>query len=278
LLWAAWASLRRWRTGEPGDWDLVTVVAWTFVGGYFLFGLFADDTHFRVHWPLPGYLPLLAVLPVLLAPRLTWRPWRVLVRAAAGLALLFQAAILAWLAATTLPGASTWLHREKAYPGQFIGWRASGAMTRRLLHALPPGSVLVADNFEMASELDFQLDGTRPVYVLDSPLNVIHGRQVQLDTWRLDGASLRRAHAGAPMLLVVEESRLSEALQPKVLGAMCRRIAHPRRVGTLAFGHGRKRIAFYAGTVPAQLLPARNRDACPIWMHAFHTREASRGG
>ena len=53
------------------------------------------------------------------------------------------------------------------------------------------------------------------------------------------------------------------ALQPKVLGAMCRRIAHPRRVGTLAFGHGRKRIAFYAGTVPAQLLPARNRGCLP---------------
>ncbi len=278
LLWAAWASLRRMRRGDPGDWDLVAVVAWTFLGGYFLFGLFADDTHFRVHWPLPGYLPLLAVLPVLLASDMPRRARIWLVRAAAVLAVLGQAAMLTWLVMAAVPGAATWMHRDKAYPGQFIGWRESGAMARRLLAKSPPGTLLVADNFELAAELDFQLGGHRPVYVLDSPLNAEHGRKVQLYTWRLDGADLRRRHAGAPMLLAVEESVLAERDQPVVLGSMCRRIRDPGRVGSLSLDRGRKRIAFYVGRVPAQMLPARPRDDCPIWMHAYRTREAAQRG
>ncbi|MEJ2481228.1 MAG: hypothetical protein P8Y78_13925, partial [Acidihalobacter sp.] len=278
LLWAAWASLRRMRRGENGDWDLIAVVAWTFLGGYFLFGLFADDTHFRVHWPLPGYLPLLAALPVLLAAGEPARMRRWFVRAAIVFAVLGQAAMLGWLGMAAIPGAATWLHREKAYPGHFIGWRESGAMARRLLAHAGPGTVLVADNFELAAELDFQLGGRRPVYVLDSPLNAEHGRKAQLHTWRLDGADLRRRHAGEPMLLAVEESVLAERDQPVVLGAMCRRIRDPERVGTLSLGRGRKRVAFYAGRVPSGLLPSRPRDACPIWMHAYRTREAAQRG
>ncbi len=279
LLWAAWRSMLRAREGAAGDWDLVAVLAWTFLGGYFLFGLFADDTHFRVHWPLPGYLPLLAVLPVLIREHRPASPaWKGLVIATAALAALFQVAIVAWLGMTTVPGAANWLHRSKAYPAQFIGWRESGNRVRSLLRQSAPGTVLVADNFEMAAELDFQLDGSRPVYVLDSPLNVKHGRRAQLHVWRLDGASLRRLHAGAPMLLVVEESRLAEREQPLVLGASCRRIIDPKRVGDLAFGLGRKRVAFYEGTVPRKLLPQHDRDACPIWMHAYHTRQAAELG
>jgi 4-amino-4-deoxy-L-arabinose transferase-like glycosyltransferase len=276
MLWAAWRSVGRLRRGAPGDWDIIAVTAWTFLGGYFLFGLFADDTHFRVHWPLPGYLPLLAALPVLLAAGARQRARSWLVLAAAMLAVLGQVAMLTWLGMATVPGGAAWLHREKAYPGQFIGWRESGALAKRLLARSVPGTVLVADNFELASELDFQLEGRRPVYVLDSPLNAKHGRSAQLRTWRLDGKSLRREHAGAVMLLAVEESVLAERLQPVVLGAMCRRIRDPRRVDALSIDHGRKRIAFYAGRVPPRLLPARPRDDCPIWMHAYRSREAAR--
>jgi hypothetical protein len=276
LLWAAWKSLRR--VGGPSAcWDVIAITAATFLGGYFLFGLFADDTHFRAHWPLPGYLPLLAALPVLLAES-GWHRWvqRAVVWSAASLAVLLQLCIFAWLAMAAIPGQSSRLIGFKAYPSHFVGWRAGANMARQLLRASPPATVLVADNFMFASELAFQLDGRRPVYVLDNPLNVKHGRSPQLRVWRRDGASLRAAHAGAPMLLAVEESALPERLQPSVLGATCRRIRHPRLAGALAIDHGRKRMAFYRGTVPAHLLAGEPRDDCLIWRHAFRTREAAR--
>ncbi|GAB3036522.1 glycosyltransferase family 39 protein [Oleiagrimonas citrea] len=273
LLWVAWKSVQRMRDGQAG-WDVIAVTAGTFLGAYFLFGLFADDTHFRVHWPLPGYLPLLAVLPVLLAGVRGWR--RVYVHVAAGLAVLGQIALLMWLTLASVPGGVAWLHGVKAFPENFVGWDRSSVVVERLLAAAPPGTVLVADNFKLAAEIDFQLDGTRPVYVLDSPLNVKHGRSPQLRIWHRDGQSLRNRLAGSPMLLAVEESALPEREQPHVLGRMCRRIRDPRLLDALQMDHGRKRFAFYAGTVPAQLGPIRPRDDCVIWRHAYRTREAAR--
>lgn len=277
MLWAAWMSVRRLRERVPGDWDLVAVTAWTFLGGYFLFGLFADDTHFRVHWPLQGYLPLLAALPALLAG-VRHRGRVGLVGATAACAGVGLMLMLAWLGMASIPGAAAWLHRNKAYPAHFIAWRESATMAKTLLSTAAPGTVLVADNFELGAELDFQLDGARAVYVLDSPLNVEHGRSEQLRVWQRDGAALRRRHADAPMLLAVEEDALAERLQPRVLGTLCRRIRDPRRVGALSLDHGRRRVAFYSGVVPGELLPARPRDDCPIWMHAYRTREAARRG
>ncbi len=275
LLWAGWKSIERARSRVAGDWDLIAIAAGTFLAGYFLFGLFADDTHFRAHWPLPGYLPLLAALPVILGDIAT-RSRRLLVAAVASVAMLGQALMLLWLMTATTPTQAAWLHGGKAYSGAFTGWRESAALVREQLAGMPRDARLVADNFELAAELDFQLDGQRPVYVLDSPLNRKHGRRAQLRAWGLDGDALRARHAGAPMLLVVEESALPEREQPGVLGALCRRIVDPRRVASLSLDQGRKRIALYAGRVPAGLLPAMPRDNCGIWMHAYHGREAAR--
>ncbi|MBB6183619.1 glycosyltransferase family 39 protein [Oleiagrimonas soli] len=273
LLWAWWKSVRRARSGAC-DWDLIAVVAGTFLVAYFVFGLFADDTRFRVHWPLPGYLPLLAVLPALLAGIRGWR--RVYVHAAAWLAAVLQGALLTWLMLASFPGGVAWLHGVKAFPANFVGWDRSAAAVKRLLPTMPPDTVLVADNFKLASELDFQLDGVRPIYVLDSPLNVKHGRSPQIRIWQLDEASLRHRFAGAPMLLALEESALSPRNQPRVLGQMCRRILAPRLLEAFHMDGGRKRFAFYLGTVPAQLGPVRPRDDCTIWRHAYRIREATR--
>lgn len=276
LLWTLWTSLTRVRRTDA-CWDVIAIPALVFLGGYFLFGLFADDTHFRAHWPLPGYLPLLAALPVLLAEHVrTVRGLRWLVVSGAVLAVVVQLCALAWLACAAVPGGAAWLSGVKAFPENFVGWKAGGRETRRLLRTSPPGTLLVADNFKLAAELDFQLDGRVPVHVLDSPLNTKHGRSPQLRFWGLDGKQLRAQHAGAPMLLAVEESALPERQQPRVLGGMCQRIQAPRLVGALAMDHGRIRMAFYAGTVPAQRLPAEPRDDCLIWRHAYATREAAR--
>lgn len=268
LLWAVWRSWRR--RGEGAPWDLVAMVSLTFIGVYCVAGLFADDQRFRAHWPLPGYLPLLAALPVLLRPCVIRRRWRVFAAAAFALAAAGQLAGLAYLGLAAVPGGARALAGVKAFPNYFVGWQESGAVARRLLQQ-QPGAVLVADDFMLAAELDFQLDGRVPVYVLDNPLNAVHGRAPQLAIWRRDEPALHTAHAGAPMLLAVGETVLRERERYAWLGSLCGRIDRPRPLQRLDLYGGRARIAFYAGYVPAagEAAPAGTAtDACLIWRQA----------
>ncbi|MBU6248440.1 MAG: glycosyltransferase family 39 protein [Xanthomonadaceae bacterium] len=266
LLWAAWQAWRR--RGEGAPWDVAAFVSGGFLGLYFVLGLFADDVRFRAHWPLPGYLPLLAVLPVLVVarPRPVARRW---LWAAAVVAALGQALGLAWLGMAATPGGATRLVDFKAFPYAFVGWREAAALVART----PGDGVLVADNFALAAELAFALDDREPVYSLDSPLNAKHGRSPQLAAWGLDEAGLRRTHAGQPMRLAVEEAAQGERERFVWLGSICRRIDAPRPLARLSLYDGRKRVALYAGTVP-EGPPGRSpadvseRAGCRIWQAA----------
>lgn len=264
LLWAGWRVWRRRREGAP--WDVISFVSMGFLALYFLLGLFADDVRFRAHWPLPGYLPLLAALPVLVAAK-TGASARRWLAAAVFVAVLGQGLGLAWLGMAATPGAARRLADLKAFPYAFVGWREAAA----LIEPARQGEVLVADNFALAAELAFFLDDRQPVYSLDSPLNVKHGRAPQLALWHLDEAGLRAAHAGQPMLLAVEETAQGERERFAWLGTICRRIDGPREVARVSLYDGRKRVALYAGTIPLRM-PASGdaspaeRGACPIWL------------
>jgi len=263
LLWAAWSSWRRRMQGRP--WDVIAVVACCFIVAYFGLGLFADDLRFRAHWTLPGYLPLLAALPPLLRERMPWRRgWLVF---AFALAAAGQLAGLAYLGLAASSRGADVLNGVKAFPSRFVGWRESGALARELL--AHHDGVLVADNFMLAAELDFQLDGRVPVYVLDSPLNVKHGRAPQLAIWQRDEAALRRLHGDQPMVLAVDETALRVHERPGWLRSLCGRITDPSPLQRLNLFDGRRRIAFYAGRVPASPMsvPASD-DSCIIWQHA----------
>lgn len=273
LLWALWQCLRRMREGAP--WDLLAVTATTFLVGYFVFGLFADASRFRVHWPLPGYLPLLVALPPLLAGRRVRKKlWRAGVVAALVLAMAAQLTMYAYLGAAASGGrALDALQGLKAFPVNFTGWRQSAGVTRRLLADMPADTVLVADNFILGAELAFQLDGRRPVYVLDSPLNAKHGRAAQLAVWRRDESGLRAMHAGQPLLLVVDEWILRAHQRPGWLGSVCSRVTDLRFVDRIDVHDGARRFAFYAGRVPAQRSPPMNRDDCVVWRKAYAAQQ-----
>ncbi|KRE93802.1 4-amino-4-deoxy-L-arabinose transferase [Frateuria sp. Soil773] len=263
LLWAAWRCWKRRSEGAP--WDVFAVASLGFIVLYFLLGLFADDLRFRAHWPLPGYLPLLAALPALW--RGTPRGWRRFVAAAGGLAALGLALGLGYLALAASSQGAGLLANAKAFPGNFVGWRESAAAARELLERQP--AVLVADNFMLAAELDFALDRGQPVYALDNPLNVKHGRAPQLAIWRYDEAGLRAAHASQPVLLAVDEGALRERERAAWLGSVCARIADLRPVRRLSLFGGRKRIAFYRGTVPPSALsPGAPAASCLVWRQA----------
>jgi len=268
LLWALWCSWRR--RAERAPWDLVAWTSLGFLAPYFLFGLFADDLRFRAHWPLPGYLPLLAALPALC--RGAGRGWRVATVTGGVLGLLGTLLGLGYLALAASPQGADVLSSSKAFPTNFVGWRESAAEARTLLER--KNAVLVADNFMLAAELEFQLPGRGPVYALDSTFNIKHGRAAQLAIWRLDEAGLRAAHAGEPMLLVVSEV-MRERDKLDRLGAICGSIEAPQLVARRVLFGGRKSFAYYRGRVPTAP-PTRLADptGCLFWRNALQAGDA----
>ena len=246
LLWAAWQCWRRRRAGGP--WDVIALLSLTFIVVYFVAGLFADNQRFRLHWPLPGYLLLLSALPVLLRQTDSFRMWRVMAVWGAVLALVVQ---LAGLIAI-YPGTAQWPGVTRVVPMAFVGWKESADIAKTQLATQP--ALLVADNFMMAAELDFQFDGRRKIYTLDNPLNVKYGRAPQVALWGMDETALHRMHPGAYVLLVVDEYAARGRERAEWLSSLCARIEHLQPVQRLRLFDGRKSVAFYRGQV-APVMP-----------------------
>ncbi|MEO7251366.1 MAG: glycosyltransferase family 39 protein [Arenimonas sp.] len=253
LLAAMVAAWRRSTDKETSQlpWDLVGTLGGTFLIGYFVLGLFADDLRFRVHWPLPGYLALLIVLPALQdrwqrrSSALRWATWLSAAGAIGGTLLVY-----AYFVAAATPGGASALTRYKAFPDHFVGWDEAAAKTRTLL-AKPEfaDAILIADNFMLGAELDVAFDGSRPIYSLDHPLNTKHGRAAQLRLWQRHEAGLV-SEIGKTVLLVVEETAGRERDKAAWLNGLCQRIAEMKPVATLDLYGGRKQFAWYRGTVP----------------------------
>jgi len=244
LLWALWQALKRSGRGTP--WDLFAICAVVPIAAYFVLGCFADDTRFRLHWPLPAYLPLLALMPVLLRESRQ----RAFVVAAFSLLALGGAVVVAYLAAAAVPGGAAILAGSKAFPEHFVGWSEAAAITReQLARAQAAHSVLVADNFMLAAELDFALDGERAVYALDQPINTKHGRTAQLALWQRDEAALN-ALGTQPVLLVAEPTARRARERAAWMGSLCARVADLSPLAQLDLYGGRKRYRWYAGVVP----------------------------
>jgi hypothetical protein len=216
------------------------------IAAYFLLGCFADDTRFRLHWPLPGYLPLLIALPVLLGELRS----RALAISASALLALGSAVAFAYFAAAAVPGGAVLLAGVKAFPEHFVGWNEAAAITRaQLARPQAAHSVLVADNFMLAAELDFALDGERAVYALDQPINAKHGRTAQLALWQRDEAALD-AIGTQDVLLVAEPTARRERERAAWTSSLCARVADLSQLAQLDLYGGRKRYRWYAGIVP----------------------------
>jgi 4-amino-4-deoxy-L-arabinose transferase-like glycosyltransferase len=246
LLWALWRS---WRA--RGVSLTAAVLAWSGLSvaiGYFAFGLFGDDLRFRVHWPLPAYLAALIALARLLAEGAGSR--RFLVGSYA-LAALGCAGALGYLAAAADPVSAQRLATYKAFPYNFVGWNEVAARTGDwIARERERAPVLVADNFLLGAELDFQFDAAHLLYSLDHPRNVKHGRAPQLALWQRDERGLRARHAGRNLLLVVERTTGSERERAAWQQSLCRRVADLQMLDELSLFGGRKVFAWYRGRVP----------------------------
>jgi len=240
------AALRRSPQGAP--WDLFGWAALVPIVVYFAIGLFADGDRFRVHWPLAGYLPLLVLLVLLGREWIAHhRSLRWLIGGAAVMALSGTLAVLSYFAAAASPALASQLTGLKLFPKHLVGWNESAAATRVLLDDSEfADSVLVADNFMLAAQLDFAFGGRQRIYVLDNPLNARHGRAHQLALWSRDENALR-AQGARGVLLVVEETALRERDRSTWLNALCARVDMLRLVQRVDLYDGRKRFALFSG-------------------------------
>ena len=249
LLLAAW----RCRRSDNPAIRLLALSGACVIAGFFVLGFFADTERVSFHWPLPGYLALLPLLPAVLAG---WpRAWRVATWALAGLGLV---AVLGYYVAVSLPGIRAQSAALKWYPSNFAGWDTLADEVRTVRATMPAGTRLVADNFKIGAELGFAL-GDADIPVLDHPLNRAHGRAPQLRLWGLEVAS-RAQLADAPVLLVVGATDVPYRDLLARYHALCGRLGPLPPPRVLNIDHGRQRFVLLAWR---EGLPRSDEDGQP---------------
>ncbi|GAB3743042.1 ArnT family glycosyltransferase [Lysobacter olei] len=206
--------------------------------GFFVLGFVADNERVSFHWPLPGYLALLPLLPATLA---TWSP--ALRRAAWAMIAAGFVAVLGYYAAVSSPALRTRAATGKAYPENFAGWDALVDAVRRERSTLPKGTPLLADNFKIGAELGFALGDPR-IPVLDHPLNHHHGRAPQLHLWGLhrDAAT---GPGARPALLVVGATDVPYKALLARYHALCAMVGPLPAPRVVNIDHGRRRFLLF---------------------------------
>ncbi|MDR0181366.1 ArnT family glycosyltransferase [Lysobacter arvi] len=209
------------------------------VMGFFALGFFADTERVSFHWPLPGYLALLPLVPAVLT---SWpRAWRLATLWLAGLGLIANLGYYVAVSNAKWREASA---AEKWYPSNFAGWETLADAVRARLATMPQGTQVVADNFKIGAELGFALGDPR-IAVLDHPINLKHGRAPQLRLWGLHTAG-RVDWGAAPVLLVVGATEVKYRDLLDRYHALCAMVGPLPPAQVLNIDHGRQRFLLFA--------------------------------
>ncbi|MEO6155304.1 MAG: glycosyltransferase family 39 protein [Thermomonas sp.] len=211
--------------------------------GFLALGFFADRERVSFHWPLPGYVALLPLVPLVLA---RWLPgWRIATWVTAGLGL---AAVLGYYAIASVPSLRAQTASRNFHPTNFAGWDELAGTVRDRLASMPPGTRLVAGDFKLGAELGFALDDA-DIPVLDHPLNGKHGRAPQLALWRLlrerfdvDAESATERS----LLLVVAANHVEFRELLEYYHRLCEQVGSLPAPRVLNIDHGRQRFLLFA--------------------------------
>jgi len=207
--------------------------------GFFGLGFFADTQRVSFHWPLPGYLALLLLLPAVLAQWPRWLRGATWMLAVGGLV-----SMLGYYVAVSVPAVRAGVAAEKWYPSNFAGWDRLATAVRAQHAAMPAGTRIVADNFKLGAELGFAL-GTADISVLDHPLNHNHGRAPQLRLWGLQ-TNVVTPSPTAPTLLVVGATDVPYKDLLRRYHALCAMVGPLPPPRVLNVDHGRQRFLLFA--------------------------------
>lgn len=176
-----------------------------------------------------------------LAPLLAIRPLGIAERIGMALAWLTTAAFGAFLLAVAW--APDRLAGTVVYQHNFSGWRDAAALVR----ANVPASVsaptpLLADDFMLAAELQFELGDGYRVFAADHPNNLKHGRQSVLATIGRDEAAFDAESADGARWFVADQSATPLRARAQRAAAWCAARPGLQRVDERYVDHGEKRL------------------------------------
>jgi len=236
LLQAAWFGRR---SAQPAS-RYFAMLGGLVVTGFFVLGFFADSERVSFHWPLPGYLALLPLLPAVLArwPRLL----RIATWMLAGIGLL---GMLGYYVAVSTPSLRAQAATSKWYPANFSGWDELADVVRQRRAQMPADTRVIADNFKVGAGLGFAL-GDSAISVLDHPLNHKHGRAPQLQLWGLQSDG--NEAVDRLLVVAVDDVKFSQLLA--YYQSLCARVGPLPAPQTVSFDHGARRFLLFA--LPAQ--------------------------
>ncbi len=190
---------------------LFALVSLVHLGVFFATSPIADTSHASIHWPAPGYLPLLPFVPGVLREFCS-RGAVVVRRALTRFALAFAGIVLmlAFLELMAHP------FEIEALKKPFTGYEVAAASVEKELLANPSHygapPLVVADHYILGGNLEQQLleKGIAiDLFVLDHAKNREHGRALQYELWRMDEPSLARLRAGRTALVIAEKNQSS---------------------------------------------------------------------
>jgi hypothetical protein len=213
--------------------------------GFLALGFFADRERVSFHWPLPGYLALLPLVPAALSG---WpRGWRkaTWATAAAGLAL-----VLGYYAIASVPSLREHTASRNFHPTNFAGWTRLDAAVREKLATMPVDTRLLAGNFKIGAVLGFIRDDA-DIAVLDHPLDDKHGRAPQLRLWALSHAT-RATLGDGPILYVASSNDVGFRDLLAHYHDLCARLGPLPPPQALNVDHGRQRFLLFAFDGPAR--------------------------
>jgi 4-amino-4-deoxy-L-arabinose transferase-like glycosyltransferase len=235
LVHAGW----RGRRGALPSTRYLALLGSLVVLGFFALGFFADTERVSFHWPLPGYLALVPLVPGVLA---LWpRPLRMATWVLAAVGLV---GTLGYYVAASVPQTRARTAAEKWYPSNFAGWDELAQAVIRARESMPAGTRVIADNFKVGAELGFALSDA-DIPVLDHPLNHKHGRAPQLALWGLQHPGDTDWNA-SPALLVVGVTEVSYKHLLDRYHALCEMVGPLPPPKVLNVDHGRQRFALFA--------------------------------
>jgi undecaprenyl-diphosphatase len=202
---AAVYALGRWSTDDPRRRQMrfLVCMALPFLG---LIALDSLRTKIQANWPAPAYFSLMILGAYFLSTRLrqaqSWRPWRWWAWGAVGfggacMPIAHNTEILYPLAArisgifSKNPPTAKWDPTSR-----LRGWRELGQHVSEHLRRLSPGAIVLCENYQIAAEMAFYVEGQPRTYYVGSywadPDR--RSRFCQYDMWenrRLDQTDLR---------------------------------------------------------------------------------------
>ncbi len=206
---------------RAGDWQrgLVVIFSLVYVVGFGLVNPWADQRSTTLHWPLPGYVFALVLLPETL--RFLCDRWR---KAGARFFLLMVpvSGLLAVLGMLGYASITAWGERlptsvSRLGTSKMSGWEELGQKTAELLEvdkgeARP---MIVTADYHDAAQIAFMSGDDSSIFTTDMERAVRDGRALQIAIWGRDKPSLKSALTDGETLLVLRNQQASGGAIPE---------------------------------------------------------------